>query len=506
MNKTIKNAVIFIVVFFAAAVGITHFSIRKAVEDMGDLSAESGIDLYGTYDENDLLIKEKTEIVNGLEIKIPQINGLKDKNVQEKVNKEIYDRCHELIGIYEPINYAVYHKRANFGNVLSISFNVGNNTGYDQVYLNYELVHGNMLELEDLFLQDTDIREIVRKAFYQSMIKDGAYTEEDRLAFPDENELYKAVKGYMGGDTYKFSFSPAEITFYYKDHVASIRMIDIADKVSVYSRYMTDESIFENDGIGYDDVFTCADTQYGGFEWIDYGYREPNFWYDVTAGQEWTEDIDEEKLRVYGAFKSEMMEAAYDKVEEYAEIAKSNPDQFYILLARPNVGLYIDQEYNDGEWDYTVSNVATVGEYYELYEMPMELYENTYKDRIIDTYRYIYFGMRGGAYFDTYYDNVGEDITVIQETKLCNYYTGEELTELEDVFHKDSGYMDVIERKTREFLGYRYDSQEYIAQLVDMAEYSIEGSHIRASIPSIPDFYVNIFFDEFDREMLKIFD
>jgi len=63
-----------------------------------------------------------------------------------------------------------------------------------------------------------------------------------------------------------------------------------------------------------------------------------------------------------------------------------------------------------------------------------------------------------------------------------------------------------MERKTREFLGYRYDSQEYIAQLVDMAEYSIEGSHIRASIPSIPDFYVNIFFDEFDREMLKIFD
>ena len=56
MNKTIKNAVIFIVVFFAAAVGITHFSIRKTVEDMGDLSAESGIDLYGTYDENDLFL------------------------------------------------------------------------------------------------------------------------------------------------------------------------------------------------------------------------------------------------------------------------------------------------------------------------------------------------------------------------------------------------------------------------------------------------------------------
>ena len=506
MSRTIKGAILFIVLFLAAAVGITYFSIQKANNGVGTATAEEGIDLYGTYDENDLLVEEFAENYKDIEIKIPQINGLKNKEVQAKVNRDIYTKCHDLLDQFDHVNYAVYTKRANFGNVLSVSFYVGSDAGYEQIYMNYELVQGNELQLEDLFMKDTDITEIVRKAFYQSFVKDGSYVSESRIVSPDENELYRAVKGYMESDNQDFSFSPAEINFYYKDYVASVRMIDIADSISIYSKYMTDESIFEKDGIGYDNIFTCADTQYGAFDLIDYGYLEPNFWFDVTAGQLWTEGIDAEKLEVFNAFKSEMYEVAYDKVEEYRGIAKDNPDTFYILLVKPNISLYMDQEYNNGEWTYTVSNVAAVSENYQIYEMPISLYESTYRDRIIDTYRYIYFAMRGGAYFDTYYDADGAEVTNINETKLYNYYTKEQLTDFDDVFHKNSGYMRIMEEKTREFLGYQGFSVDNIDRLMETAEYELEGTNVVASIPSVPNFEVSIYFDEFDKEMLKVFD
>ena len=56
MSRTIKGAILFIVLFLAAAVGITYFSIQKANNGVGTATEEEGIDLYGTYDENDLLV------------------------------------------------------------------------------------------------------------------------------------------------------------------------------------------------------------------------------------------------------------------------------------------------------------------------------------------------------------------------------------------------------------------------------------------------------------------
>ena len=508
MSKTVKGAALFLILFFIAAVGVTYSSIQKAAEKdrAGAMQEETGIDLYGTYDENDLLVEEWIEDDNGVEIKIPQISGLKDKVVQDKINGEIYTKCHALLDSFEDINYAVYHERANFANVISISFHVGSETGYDQINLNYELTQGKELLLEDLFLKDADITEIVRKAFYQMLIQEQAYEGEGGLVSPDENELYKAVKGYMTSDMQEFTFSPAEISFYYKDYVGSAKMVDIADAVSIYSKYMTEDSIFERDGIGYDDIFTCADTQYGAFDLIDYGYLEPNFWFDVTAGQLWLEDVEEEKLKAFNAFKAEMYEAAYDKAEEYRGIARNHPDTFYILLAKPNISLYLHSEFCEGAWSFLTSNAASVTQDYQIYEMPMALYESIYRDRIIDTYRYIYFVMRGGALFEPYYDRDGAEVTGISETKLYDYTTGEELADFEDVFYEDSGYMDVIESKVRELLRYQNYSEEEIERMMETVEYQIEGAAIAVSIPSVPDFYASIFLDEFEVEMLKIFE
>jgi hypothetical protein len=88
--------------------------------------------------------------------------------------------------------------------------------------------------------------------------------------------------------------------------------------------------------------------------------------------------------------------------------------------------LHTDSKYENGRWNYIYSDMATVYENVQIFEMPIELYKNVYKDKIIDTYRYQYFEMRGGAYLDNN-PNDGATVTEIRSEKLYNYVTGEEL-------------------------------------------------------------------------------
>ena len=87
MKKLVKGLLIFLCVFTVLAVLITYVSIKNTKEEFNlVVQNEKGIDLYGTYDQNDLIINELVEDYNGVEIKIPKIDGLKNSKVQDKVN------------------------------------------------------------------------------------------------------------------------------------------------------------------------------------------------------------------------------------------------------------------------------------------------------------------------------------------------------------------------------------------------------------------------------------
>ena len=489
-----------------AKVSITPTLVTPVVEEPPAVLTETGIDLYGTYDENDLLIQTVLESrPDDVEIKIPQINGLKNLEIQEKINQEIYGRVEELLERYPKATYGNYYVRGNFANVLSISYHVGDGSRYEQLYLNYNLVTGEQLTLEDLFLKDADITQCVRRAFYDMLAQEKIYSEDmdwmpETAVSPDENQVYKLVKGYMESEDYQFMFTPSEICFYYKDYVATLRMVDVADQIAVYSRFMTKESIFVRDDIGFKNAFTCADTQnYDSFKRIEYGYLEPNFWYDITIWDGYLDnDFTGEKLEKFENFEVDMYALLEQRVEEYREVARNHPDKFYILFLKPGVDLYFQSD--------NFSNVAEVKEFVEVFEMPMEVYETTYRDKLIDTYRYIYFVMRGGAYLD-YNEGDGAIRQTINESKIYNYITGEELTELDDIFHKYSGYMDVIRSRTWDTLSWRTDySWAEIDALVDTLQCRLEGTSVYVTIPSMEDFYFRVLFSEFDDNMLKIFD
>ena len=115
---------------------------------------------------------------------------------------------------------------------------------------------------------------------------------------------------------------------------------------------------------------------------------------------------------------------------EYRAVAKENPDKFYIVFMKPSIRMDSDSVYINGKWHYTYFDTATVNDNFQVFEMPIELYNTVYKDKLVDSYRYEYFAMRGGVWLDT--DNTqGATVTESYNTEKYNYITKERIYEEE---------------------------------------------------------------------------
>lgn len=377
---------------------------------------EIGIDLYGTYDQNDLLIETLEKEYQGITLEIPQISGLKDKKVQEKINRDIRQSVELAYADYTQLEFVMYGTLANFSNVLSIGVYIGGGEVYEQVYLNYNLLNGERLTFEELFLSDTDTLEIIRNAFRDMLIKDqmqGNY---------NENELYKMVKGYSESDDKVFAFTPTSILLCYKDYIASVKMLDIAEEIAIYTKYVTEDSLYERNDIGKKGVFTCVDVL-EIFDIWEYGLLEDNLWYDLVIPKDFyigeAEDIHFEN---YEKLKENMYAQICTQLEAYREMARNNPEHFYVVLIKANIYMEMESvQVGDGWFDEYTGN-AVINKNIQTLEMPQQTYDKIYKDKIMDGYRYEYFGMQGGLYLE-----VTEDDVVVEEEieeMRYNYITG----------------------------------------------------------------------------------
>ena len=135
-----------------------------------------------------------------------------------------------------------------------------------------------------------------------------------------------------------------------------------------------------------------------------------------------------------------------------------------------------------------------------------QIHMGSTEDKLIAAYRYAYFAMAGGAYLE-WTEGDGATKQMFESCKTYNYMTGEEVTELSDVFHEGSGYENVIRNKTRETLAWKTEySWSEISALLDTLQYRLDGISVYVTIPSLDDFYLRVYFGEFEDAMLKLFD
>lgn len=399
---------------------LTGCGLKTITEGDNEVSDNRGIDLYGTYNENDLIIETLEKEVGSTIAAIPQINGLKDQEVQDKVNKDMYERVIEACTEIEGLNYVDYYTTSNFANVISISVYLDSDETYDQVYLNYNLVNGDRLTFEELFCEDTDTLEIIRNGFYESLVL------SQMTGNIDENEYYKVVKSFSEKEEKNFAFTPSQIYMYYQDHSASVKMLDIAESIAIYSKYLTEDSLYEKDDIGMKNIMTCATIPENVFDLIEFGYLHENCWYDISIIQEYIdEDFPKEQLAQYQLFKTDRYDEFYAMIDHYGEEALSHPENFYIILSKPSFYLEADSEWNGEEWMNDYTGNAILNENLTVYEMPKELYDKIYKEKLLEAYRYDYFALAGGVYLEVTESDVKEFNQYDQKT--YNYVTGKEL-------------------------------------------------------------------------------
>lgn len=443
MFKTTKAKIIFVAIFSAICLIITtililyqNIEIEERNEEITQETSKEivekdvpGIDLKGTYNQNDLKIEEKAVTQEKVEIRYAQISGLKNKTIEDKINKEIEIaalNCYKekIKNLDKVINvYVSMWDAANFANTVSFELSyIAKTDDYSDDYyqglqtLNYDLNTGEQITIDQIFTSDAPIENILRKSAYYNLVSSKA---EDNLAgdlvvsdYGDiEDEIVQIINLYKKGKITEFSYTPMSINFFYKEkQIVSINMADFAEYIAIYNRYLSKESLFENNDIGEDNLYTLTRRYSDIYYYINY-QKEDNYFIDISIDFQST-DTDQFAKKIV----QEKIEAIEKEIENIKRKVIENPNNFYVLNYHISV-------YTGEEW----STNQTLTNYYERgnsYEMTVHDFEENIEPIIIEYNRQ---GENGGIP-DYIYDF--SDMLKIEPQNTVEYYnpeTGEKI-------------------------------------------------------------------------------
>ncbi len=573
-----KKLIIFVSLFGIVSFSITGFLINKANSPEKNNSnndvqvVEKTLDLNGRYNTNDLIIEYEentnyTEFIK--DFKIPQIKGLKDKTVEEKINNEmkntILAKVDEITKIENLDEYYIeeykywsnehypvrvyIQEHCNFANVISltanIDYDVENNTSLEKLIFNYELVNGEKLKLEDLFVKDADITEMLRKVLYKVIAgESSSYDSRDNLYYDIENEMWvtngliydeesndyirgekeyipfhtedkinqKIIK-YMKEREKQFEFTEAAVSFVLGEYDSHrLHFTDIADQVVIYDKYLTEESIYEKDDVGQENLLNCT-TPRSNFLLQKYGLESDNIWYDLSIPNYYGQ-IEKYPFKAsYNKLCEKAKELGNEKLEEYIEIAKQNPEKFYILSLTLNVS-FVEVYNEDDKYNNIIS--MTISEAFETIELGEVSKEDIISD-IFKAYRYSNVSMYPSG-LDCYYQGGWNNYKELRQNDYSNIvkkditiaYDARNMEQIEDVgelFKQEANYKKILEDKTIEILSRVYNSDE-VNEIMQDVSYDISAYGLLINVPeNYADGYrMQISFFEFDEEILSIYE
>ena len=254
---------------------INNLCFNQIADDRGDIIYSSD---DGTYNQN------------FIEITYYEIDGLKNKEIQNKINEDIKNHVYEELdsineyidlngsdNIYSiSINTSIY---GSYSDVLSITIskyvnfksNEENETIDNYTYLNYRLDTGEYIKFEDCFTDDASIKNILTRSFYNERvwsyvenINGTEYTKDDYTAIDEdgreiyginmdkrnygeiEDDLFKLVLDYeKNKGNIKFSFSESYINCSFAEHFVNIPMYDYYEYIDIAKKYLSRETLYE---------------------------------------------------------------------------------------------------------------------------------------------------------------------------------------------------------------------------------------------------------------------
>lgn len=443
MFKTTKAKIIFVLIFSIICIIITSLLIvyqnidieEKSEEIVLETSKEnigkdiSGIDLKGTYNQNDIIIEEKSLTQEKIEIRYLQIRGLKNKTVEDKINNEIQQialNCYKekINDLNEVININVsMWEASNFANTISFELTYvakidDDDDGFYQGYkgINYDLNTGEKISFDKIFTSDVPIENVLRQGSYYALL---ANRTEDSLAGDlivshyenIEDEVVEFMNLYKNGKIKEFSYTPLHINLYYKDdQILTFNMKDFAEYIAIYNRYLTEESLYETDNIGIKNIYTLTRRYNNVYYYTNY-QNEKNYFIDISIDFQ-SADTDE--------FAKQLIKDKIVDIEKEIEKVKQKvsqaPNKFYIL--NYHISVYTGEE---SSMNMKLTNCSERG---NTYLMTVEEFTNKIEPIIIEYNRQD----ENGGLPDYIYDF--SEILDIEPQDTVEYYnpeTGEKI-------------------------------------------------------------------------------
>ena len=370
-----------------------NIEVENIEENYGDIIEE--------YDYNNDGVPEDVEY--RVSVSYLQISGLKNKKVEDKINKIILDRVNEFKKEY--LNEEKYPGKVNinissydgngFANTLSVSVNVSAYRGItdreNSIYYwdseclayitdayNFRLDNGEEFLFEEIFTNDADINYILSQAIFEELIFSQKYSEvnEDGLIEWEfdmnkvdygqvENDVIRELNRFKRNrDNMSFYVTARSILISYESDTPEggyafvIDMYDFVDYIGIYTRFLTDDSLFENGNLDERTyVFRYVIEDEYASEGMGFQHLSDNVMLQMSthAGPGYEEQVNERA----------------SKVRNYL-IRNSEKDKVFIY------GVYIDW---DERWETANGNVQIISKsYYDEYK--------DYILRYLDNYYY----------------------------------------------------------------------------------------------------------------------
>lgn len=441
MFKTTKAKVIFVAIFSIICLVVTTILIvyqnieieeNEEIVDGKSKNTEEkdvpGIDLKGTYNQNNLVIEEKSVTLEKIEIRYLQISGLKNKDIENKINKEIEQQalnCYKekVKDLNEVVNIQIsMWEESNFADTISLALNYyakidDDDDGFYQGTqgLNYDLNTGKKITIDKVFTSDVPIENVLRKSAYYSLIENhveenlsGDWTVSDYGNI--EDDIAEIIYAYKIGRITDFYYTPRSLYMFYNDKTISIDMMNYPEYIAIYNRYLSKESLYESDDIGIKNIYTLARRYKDIFYYENY-QNENNYFIDISIDFQGA-DSDEFAQKLV----DDKIAKIENEIEKVKQKATQNPNEFYIL----NYNIMV---YTGEIWDLK----QTVTSYYErgnTYEMTVHDFEENIEPIIINYARQD----ENGGIPDYVYDF--SEMLKIEPQNIMEYYnpeTGEKI-------------------------------------------------------------------------------
>ncbi len=431
MFKTTKAKIIFVIIFSILCIIITTLCIiyknieieeenviEENVENLIKEENIKGIDLTGKYNQNDIFIEEKKATKEKVEVSYCQISGLKNKTIENKINREIEQfalNCYkdQIKDLNNVVNVSVnLENTANFENTLSfsVSYFAKVNDNSDDVYqnvfgLNYDLTTGEKITLENMFTPNAPIENILRSSAYYGILANKAeLTLAGDLVVEDysdiEEEVAEFIYLYKMGELTEFYYNPASITIRYDmNKIIEIKMVDYPDYIAIYNRYVADVDLYEEDSVGLKNLYTLTTKNVDYATYYNY-QNEKNYYIEINI-------VNESKNSYAETLINQKIKDIEAEIEKVKKLAKENENTFYILNYYTYVSSTQNKETNENlicflekgnsyemtVHDFEVSIEPVILEYNRSFEMMDILdyvydFENLLKIAPQETYEY----------------------------------------------------------------------------------------------------------------------